>query len=145
MRTGTIGRFRVEVTTLGKDDRLYVSFAIIEEDGTVGPVFGEISLEAACMTPVVDLYESAEYRLGLGLMPAADISKYCLDHDEIEELHKWATAVSEEIAGESVSEDLSEPSTSDIVIGAVAVAAVAAALVGAGVLVVRLLRRLPLC
>lgn len=142
MRTGTIGRFQVSVTTLGTDDRLYVSFAIIEEDGAVGPVFGEISLEAACMTPVVDLYESAECRLGLGLMPAADIGKYCLNKDEIEELHKWATAVSEEIAAVPVDEAPEEPSTSDVAIGAVAASAIVAAVVGVCVLVVRLVRRL---
>lgn len=138
-----IGRFQVETTTLGTDGRTYVAFAVVGEDGVPGPVFGEISLEAACMTPVVDLYESAGYRLGRGPVPPSEVDRYCLDADELADLHEWACAIASLQDGDADAErdsDDYEPATGDVILGAVGLAVVLAAMIGIGFGVAKAIR-----
>lgn len=89
-QTATIGRFTAEVVedALGIAGEPLVQFA-----GADGRPFGTIRLSTARIAVVVDLYESAEHRLGLAPSEFT-VEDYCLDADEITQLREWANRIS---------------------------------------------------
>lgn len=85
-KTATIGRFLVQVTENLTTGEPLVAFKTSE-----GRTFGSIRLATAMKAVVVDLYESAEWRLGLPLV--FDIRDYCLTDTEVAELRGWANGI----------------------------------------------------
>lgn len=85
-KTARIGRFTAEVI-----DDAYAGEPLVEFKTEDGRAFGSIRISAAKSPVAVDLYESAEVRLGLPL--AFDISDYCLTDTEMGELAEWANAI----------------------------------------------------
>ena len=85
-KTARIGRFVANISSSDFCDEPIVSFATSD-----GRVFGDIRLSTAKDPVVVDLYESAMWRLGL---LSFDTSDYCLNDGELAELRAWANSVS---------------------------------------------------
>lgn len=84
--TTRIGRFTAIARHTELCDEPVVEFA-----GDDGRVFGDIRLSTAKNPVVVDLYESAMWRLCLPLH--FDVTDYCLTDEEMAELKEWANGI----------------------------------------------------
>lgn len=86
--TARIGRFFVEVVRDEMVPEPLVSFMLQD-----GREFGSIRLTTAMDPIVVDLYESAMWRLGLPLN--FDVDDYCLNKHELFVLRTWTNDIVE--------------------------------------------------